>query len=60
MTAYQHTDAFGKINPQHLLPAFLTEEGDILTQSLAILEYLEERYPEPSLLPKDLFLRAKV
>lgn len=46
----QLSPAFKAINPQALVPA-LEDGGRILTQSLAIIEYLEERYPEPPLLP---------
>ena len=46
-------------NRQHLTPA-LEAEGHVLTQSLAILEWLEEAHPEPALLPKDPFDRAQV
>lgn len=46
-------------NPQGLVPAFETEEGGILTQSTAIIEYLEERYPETPLLPADSEGRAR-
>ncbi len=46
-------------NPQHLLPALITPNG-ALTQSLSILEYLEEIYPEPPLLPASPFEKAKV
>lgn len=48
-----------KRNPQGLVPAFETEEGYILTQSSAIIEYLEERYPETPLLPADSRGRAR-
>lgn len=44
--------AYKSINPQALVPA-LEDNGKILTQSLAIIEYLEEKYPEPPLLPAD-------
>lgn len=44
-------------NPQALVPT-LEDGGRLLTQSLAIIEYLEERYPEPPLLPKDPADRA--
>ena len=55
----QHTPAYREINPQELVPAVQTERGDVLTQSLAIIEYLEERHPEPSLLPGPAMQRAK-
>jgi maleylacetoacetate isomerase len=51
--------AYGTINPQALLPA-LEDGGRLLTQSLAILEYLEETHPAPPLLPKGAFERARV
>ena len=44
--------AYKAINPQSLVPA-LEDGGRIFTQSLAIIEYLEERYPQPPLLPRD-------
>lgn len=46
-------------NPQGLVPA-LDVDGAVLTQSLAIIEYLEERFPDPPLLPADLLERARV
>ena len=46
----QRSKAFRALNPQGLVPALETSDG-VLTQSSAILEWLEERYPEPSLLP---------
>ncbi len=45
-----HQPAFKALNPAELLPVLQTE-GHVLTQSLSILEYLEERYPTPALLP---------
>lgn len=42
---------FAGKNPAHLVPV-LEENGERLTQSLAIIEYLDERYPEPALLPR--------
>jgi maleylacetoacetate isomerase len=54
----QRTPDFLEINPQGLVPV-LEDDGVVLTQSLPILNYLEERYPEPALLPKDLPGRAK-
>jgi maleylpyruvate isomerase len=47
------------INPQGMVPA-LEVDGAILTQSVAILEWLEEAYPEPALLPAALLGRARV
>ncbi len=56
----QHADDYvTKRNRQHLTPALETD-GHVLTQSLAILEWLEEVHPEPALLPKDVFDRAAV
>ena len=46
-------------NPQALVPA-LEIDGAVLTPSLAIIEYLEERFPQPPLLPADLLERARV
>ncbi len=54
-----HEAAYRGINPQGLLPA-LEDGGRRLIQSLAIMEYLEERYPKPPLLPKDPYDRAYV
>jgi maleylacetoacetate isomerase len=51
--------AYKAINPQALVPA-LEDEGQIFSQSLAIIEYLEERYPKPPLLPSDAAARAVV
>jgi maleylacetoacetate isomerase len=48
------------LNPQMLVPALVLDSGEVLTQSLAILEYLEETHPEPPLLPKDPVGRARV
>ena len=56
----QHGEAYRGRNPQGLAPALQTEAGDLLTQSLAILEWLEETHPEPSLLPADALGRAQV
>jgi maleylacetoacetate isomerase len=50
---------FRAINPQMRVPVLLTPNGDVLIQSLAIIEYLEEIQPEPALLPKDPVARAK-
>jgi len=56
----QKSPAFSAINPQRLLPALITDEGAELTQSLAILEWLDETHPEPALLPSGPLERARV
>lgn len=48
------------INPQGLVPALVDDAGDILTQSLAIIEWLDEVWPQPPLLPADPLARARV
>ena len=48
------------INPQGVVPSLDLGDGTILTQSLAIMEYLDESVPEPPLLPEDRVLKAKV
>lgn len=47
-------------NPQGLIPALLVRDDLLISQSAAILEYLEERYPERPLLPEDIELRARI
>lgn len=51
--------AYGNVNPQRLVPA-LIDDGHVLTQSLAIIEYLEEKQPQPPLLPRGALGRARV
>jgi len=48
----QYEPEFSAISPQSLVPV-LEHEGRLLTQSLAIVQFLDERYPEPPLLPAD-------
>ncbi len=55
----QRAPDFLALNPQGMLPALETE-GRVLTQSLAILEYLDEIHPQPALLPADALGRARV
>ncbi len=55
----QSGSAFVAVNPQGLVPAWVDQNG-MLAQSLAIMEYLEDRYPEPALLPKSPHERARV
>lgn len=56
----QHTAEFKQVNPQERVPALQLSSGDVLTQSLAIIEYLDETHPEPALLPADALARAQV
>ena len=56
----QSAPAYLAINPQGLVPTLETDTGAILTQSLAIIEWLDETCPEPPLLPKDPLRRARV
>jgi maleylacetoacetate isomerase len=51
--------AYRAVNPMAVVPTLVDERGP-LTQSLAIIEYLNERYPEPPLLPEDPHARAEV
>lgn len=48
------------VNPQMRVPALQLDSGDVLIQSLAIIEYLDEVHPKPPLLPRDPLERAKV
>ena len=48
------------VNPQMKVPALALDDGNVLVQSLAIIEYLDETHPAPPLLPKDSLARAKV
>jgi maleylacetoacetate isomerase len=56
----QSAPAYLAINPQGLVPALENDAGAILTQSLAIIEWLDETHPAPALLPEDPLRRAKV
>jgi maleylpyruvate isomerase len=55
----QYSPEYRAINPAGLVPA-LEDEGQVITQSLAIIEYLEEKFPQPALLPADPVGRARV
>jgi maleylacetoacetate isomerase len=55
----QKSPEYLKLNPQGLVPC-LVVDSNVLTQSVAIIEYLEEVYPNPPLLPRDPLSRAKV
>lgn len=57
----QHLEAaFKALNPQMLVPVLEVDESLVLTQSPAIIEWLEERHPQPALLPADIDARAHV
>ena len=56
----QRDPAYLAINPQGLVPTLQDDTGAIITQSLGIIEWLDEIYPEPPLLPKEPLRRAKV
>jgi maleylpyruvate isomerase len=53
-------DDYMAIHPQGVVPTLITDQGVVLTQSLAILEFLEERYPQVPLLPSEAVARARV
>jgi maleylacetoacetate isomerase len=55
----QKGEAYRTLNPQGLVPALETDDGQVLTQSLAIVEWLDESFPEPPLLPADRDTRAR-
>jgi maleylpyruvate isomerase len=56
----QRLDEFLQINSQGFVPALVMDDGAVLTQSVAIIEYLDEIHPEPPLLPKTPLARARV
>ncbi|MDB5467880.1 MAG: maleylacetoacetate isomerase [Phenylobacterium sp.] len=58
-TGAQRNPAFLELNPEGLVPV-IEADGRTLTQSLAILEWLDEETPQPPLLPRDSFARAEV
>ena len=55
----QHQQAYRALNPQELVPC-LVDGAQVLTQSMAIMEYLDETHPAPALLPPDAAGRARV
>ena len=57
----EHRDsAYQRVNPQALLPTLELDDGTRLTQSLAIIEYLDEKHPQPRLVPQEALARARV
>jgi len=57
---YQRKPEFRSVNPQMRVPALELSSGDVIVQSLAIIEYLDEIKPEPAFLPVEALARAKV
>lgn len=56
----QHSNEYKELNPSGLVPSLKLDDGTVLRQSLSILEYLDEAYPTPSLLPNNILDKAKV
>jgi maleylacetoacetate isomerase len=56
----QYAPGYKQANPQSAVPTVIVDNGPPLTQSLAILEYLDETFPQPALLPADALGRARV
>ncbi|MCX7979284.1 MAG: glutathione S-transferase N-terminal domain-containing protein, partial [Bdellovibrionaceae bacterium] len=55
----QHSEEFRRLNPQGEVPT-LIHDGKIISQSVAIIEYLDEVFPNPPIFPKNPALRAQV
>jgi maleylpyruvate isomerase len=55
----QHSDSYAQVNPMRQVPVLELDDGTRISQSMAILHYLEETQPEPALLPKTPLLRAR-
>jgi maleylacetoacetate isomerase len=51
---------YASVNPQALVPTLVLDDGTRLNQSLAIIEYLDEKHPQKPLVPKDSLARARV
>jgi maleylacetoacetate isomerase len=56
----QNAPQFKAVNPQMVIPALVEDDGNVLYQSMAIMEYLDEVHPAPPLLPTDPRGRARV
>lgn len=56
----QNKDAYRAVNPQGLVPALICSDGAVLTQSMAIIEYLDDMHPEVPVMPRDARGRARV
>jgi len=55
----QEQEQFKNLNPQGLVPALVLDNGQVISQSLAIIDYFENLIPSPSLFPKEPVLRAQ-
>lgn len=55
----QQSDEYRALNPAGLVPALVLDDEQVLTQSIAILEWLEDCHPQPALLPGDALARAR-
>ena len=60
MAGHQMKPEFAAINPMKAIPVLIDDDGTTLHQSLPIIEYLDERYPDPPLMPADAAGRARV
>ncbi len=60
LEAQQKSEQYRASNPQGLIPALELDDGNVISQSTAILEWLEETHPTPPLLPADPLARSKV
>jgi maleylpyruvate isomerase len=56
----QRSEDYLQINPQGLVPVLALDDGQVLTQSVAIIEFLDEMFPQPALLPAQPLARARV
>jgi maleylacetoacetate isomerase len=57
---WQWREDYRAVNPQKRVPSLALSTGEVLLQSLAIIEYLDETHPQPPLLPADAIARAQV
>ncbi len=57
---HHHKPEYHAVNPHERVPSLALSTGEVLTQSMAIIEYLDEIQPDPALLPADALARAKV
>ena len=55
----QHSPEYRAVNPQRRVPSLVLDDGEVLMQSPAIIEYLDEIHPKPAFLPADPVERAR-